>query len=248
MKTPADRLGAAAALAMMGWLSVVLWLDRAGDGGGPWLQRGLGALTWVVLAAALARVSPLIRAQTAVVVALATVVEFVFSPTLHVYEYRFDNVPAYVPPGHGLVYLSAFALGHAGFVQRRLRVWEAGVLLVGGAWAAHGLLLSERPDALGAFWFLCLVGFLAFGPSKQVYVGAFVVVSYLELLGTRLGTWVWGTVDFTGWVTIGNPPSGAAGGYGWFDLAGLLLAPYLLRLFSRRPAAVPPEPAAADGR
>jgi hypothetical protein len=229
----ADRLGASASLLMMGWLSAVLWLDRADGGGSIWLQRGLGLLTWGVLLLALRRVSPMVRAQTAVVVVFATVVEFVFSPTLHVYEYRFDNVPMYVPPGHGLVYLSAFALGHAAFVQRRLRSAEILVLVVGGCWAAYGLLLADRPDALGAFWFLCLAGFLAWGPSKQVYVGAFVVVSWLEVLGTGLGTWVWGTHDFTGWVTIGNPPSGAAGGYGWFDLAGLLLAPYLVAL-SRR--------------
>ena len=244
---PADRLGASASLLMMGWLSLVLWLDRADGGGSLWLQRGLGLLTWCVLLVALRRVSPTVRAQTAVVVVFATIVEFVFSPTLHVYEYRFDNVPMYVPPGHGLVYLSAFALGHAAFVQRRLRLAEGLVVVVGGVWAAYGLLGAARPDALGAFWYVCLVGFLVWGPSKQVYVGAFVVVSWLEVLGTGLGTWVWGTHDFTGWITIGNPPSGAAGGYGWFDLAGLLLAPYLVRLFSRSapaPAPGPPPPRA----
>lgn len=240
-------LGAAASLLMMGWLSGVLWLDRAGGDGGLWQQRGLGVLTWLVLLAALARVSPLVRAQTAVVVCFATVVEYVFSPTLHVYTYRFDNVPAYVPPGHGLVYLSAFALGHAAFVRRSLRRWEAAVLVVGGTWAAYGVLLAERPDALGAFSFACLVLFLTFGPSKPVYVGAFVAVSWLELVGTHLGTWAWGTLDFTGWVTIGNPPSGAAGGYGWFDLAALLLAPRLLRLLSRSPAPTPAPPAEVGG-
>ena len=248
MKTELDRLGARASLLMMGWLSVVLWLDRAGGDGSLWLQRGLGALTWVVLLVALWRVSPMVRAQTAVVVAFATLVEYTFSAGLEVYTYRFDNVPAYVPPGHGLVYLSAFALGHAAFVSRRLRVAELLVLAVGGAWAAHGLFLADRPDALGAFWFVCLAGFLARGPSKHVYVGAFVVVSWLELLGTGLGTWVWGTHDFTGWVSIGNPPSGAAGGYGWFDLAGLLLAPYVVSVAGRltRPRRAPgsarPEP------
>jgi hypothetical protein len=252
MQTPVDRPGvprAGAALLMMGWLSVVLWVDRADGGGGVWLQRGLGLATWVVLLAALVRLPPLVRAQTAVVVVFASAVEVVFSPLLQVYEYRFDNVPMYVPPGHGLVYLSALALGHAGFVRRRLGVWEAAVVVVGGAWAAHGLLLAERPDALGAFWYVCLVGFIAFGPSKQVYIGAFAVVSYLELLGTHLGNWAWDAVDLTGWVSIGNPPSGAAGGYGWFDLAGLLLAPYLVRVVSRRPAAAaPPLPEDADVR
>jgi hypothetical protein len=235
VKTSADRLGAGAALVMMGWLSAVLWLDRAAGGGGLWQQRALGVATWVVLAVALRRVSPLVRAQTLVVVAFATAVEYVFSPTLHVYTYRFDNVPAYVPPGHGLVYLSAFALGHAVLVARRIRWWEAGVLVVGGAWAAYGVLVADRPDLLGAFWYVCLALFLAFGPSKSVYVGAFVVVSWLELLGTHLGTWEWGRTDFTGAIPIGNPPSGAAGGYGWFDLAALLLAPRLLARFSRPP-------------
>ncbi len=95
------------------------------------------------------------------------------------------------------------------------------------------MLLAERPDVLGAFWFACLVVFLLVGPSQGVYVGAFVAVSWLELVGTHLGTWAWSTHDPTGGITIGNPPSGAAGGYGWFDLAGLLLAPVLLRLVSR---------------
>jgi hypothetical protein len=59
-------------------------------------------------------------------------------------------------------------------------------------------------------------------------VGAFVVVTYLEILGTWLGTWEWQRTDPTGIVSIGNPPSGAAGGYGWFDLAAVLAAPTLL--------------------
>lgn len=232
---------------MMGWLSLVLWLDRDSAGGGIWSQRGLGAATWLVLLLALRKVAPLVRAQTLVVVGFATAVEYLFSPTLEVYLYRFENVPGYVPPGHGLVYLSAFALGHTSFVERHLRGCRAAVVVVGGAWAAYGVLLADRADALGAFWFLCLVAFLRWGPSKAVYVGAFVVVSWLELLGTELRTWVWQTEDPVLGVPIGNPPSGAAGGYGWFDLAALLAAPWLVRRLTparegpgsaRRPGAV----------
>ena len=40
--------------------------------------------------------------------------------------------------------------------------------------------------------------------------------------------------DPTDLVTIGNPPSGAAGGYGWFDLAAVLAGPAVLRLPTRR--------------
>ena len=227
----------------MGWLSLVLFLDRLGGGLSLTEQRGLGVLTWVVLLLALRWFSPTVRCQAAVVVAFATVIEYVFSPTLEVYLYRFENVPAYVPPGHGLVYLSAWALGHSPWVRRNLASCTYAVLVVGGAWAAYGLVLAERPDVLGGFWFACLAGFLLWGPSREVYVGAFVVVSHLELVGTALGTWAWQPQDPILGISIGNPPSGAAGGYGWFDLAGLLVAPYLLALvvrISRRPTPVLP--------
>ena len=91
-------------------------------------------------------------------------------------------------------------------MHRRSGALVAATVVAGGAYAAWGLLLSARPDALGAFWYLCLLGFLLWGRSRALYVGAFLVVTYLELLGTWLGTWEWQTHDPTGLVTIGNPP------------------------------------------
>jgi hypothetical protein len=208
------------------WITGVLLLDAHST---PWQQRLLGLATWGFLALVLSRESPLVRAQTLVVVVFASLVEFTFSPLLEVYLYRFHNVPAYVPPGHGLVYLAALAIGRTLWVQAHARELAVVVAVVGGCWAAYGVTLAARPDALGAFWFLCLLGFLRWGPSRGLYIGAFLVVSYLELLGTSVGTWAWQDSDPTGIVSIGNPPSGAAGGYGWFDLTALLVAPLVLR-------------------
>jgi len=213
------------AAAVLTWVPLVLVLDR----GAPLAeQRLLGAGTWLLLLALLRRETPLVRAQVAVVVVFATAVEYTFSPLLEVYVYRLHNVPTFVPPGHGLVYLCALCLGRSPLFARYAHVLVRATVLVGGAYALWGVTLSARPDALGAFWFACLVGFLRYGPSRLVYVGAFCVVTYLEGMGTSLGTWTWRTHDPTGLVTIGNPPSGAAGGYGWFDLAALLVAPLLL--------------------
>lgn len=211
--------------AVLGWITIVLVVDARGTLA---VQRGLGVTTWLVLGLLLAREAPLVRVQTLIVVAFASCIEYTFSPLLGVYTYRFDNVPAYVPPGHGLVYLAALAIGRTAYVAARSRALATTVLVVGGCWAVYGVTLADRSDALGAFWFLCLAGFLRWGPSPGLYVGAFVVVSYLELMGTSLGTWVWQEHDPTGIVSIGNPPSGAAGGYGWFDLAALLLGPWIL--------------------
>jgi hypothetical protein len=212
------------------WVPLVLLLDRGGD---LWFQRALGAGTWLLLVAMLRRETPLVRAQVAVVVAFATAVEYTCSPLLGVYVYRLHNVPAFVPPGHGLVYLCALAIGRSAWVVARRQALMTATVVVAGAYAVWGLVWSPRLDVLGAFWFCCLLGFLRWGRSQMLYVGAFVVVTYLELLGTGLGTWAWQSHDPTGLVAIGNPPSGAAGGYGWFDLAAVLAGPVLLRLVRR---------------
>jgi hypothetical protein len=215
------------------WVPLVLLLDR---GATLSEQRALGIGTWVLLVVLLRRETLLVRAQVAVVVVFATAVEYTFSPLLEVYVYRLDNVPAFVPPGHGLVYLCALALGRSDWLLHRLRLWVTVTLVAGGAYAGWGLFVAERRDVLGAFWFVCLVGFLAVRPlhrSRGLYVGAFAIVTYLEILGTWWDTWNWQPYDPTGIVAIGNPPSGAAGGYGWFDLAAVLAAPALVRAWTR---------------
>lgn len=222
--------GRAIAMALV-WIPGVLWFDRTVGVPG---QLALGALTWCLLVWWLAHETPTVRMQTVVVVVLATLVELVFSGWLGVYVYRLEHVPAYVPPGHGLVYLAALAIGRTAVLRRHPRAAVRTTVVVAGLWAAWGVAVSDRTDVLGLFWYGCLVGFLLWGRSTLLYVGAFVVVSYLELLGTRWGVWQWQARDtVVGWVPMGNPPSIAAGGYGWFDLYALLLAPGLLSAWYR---------------
>ena len=213
------------------WIPSTLWLDRSVGLAG---QLALGALTVALLAWWLSHETPLVRAQTLVVVGIAAGVELVFSGWLGVYVYRLEHVPAYVFPGHGLVYLAALTLGRLALVRRHAVLAVRATVVVAGCWALWGLLLSPRRDVLGFFWYLCLLGFLRWGRSTLLYVGAFVVVSYLEILGTTWGVWAWQPVDtIVGWVPMGNPPSIAAGGYGWFDLYAVLLAPTLVRAWQR---------------
>jgi hypothetical protein len=238
----ASRQDLSVAAAVLAWIGSVLLLDAVPlrTLGGSTLavrtetvetarQVALGIATWAVLALLLRRETALVRIQTLVVVALATCVEYTFSPLLEAYVYRIGTVPFFVPPGHGLVYLAALALGRSALFQANRRALVAGTVAVGAGWALHGLT-ADRADVLGAFWFGCLLGFLVWGRSRMLYVGAFVVVSYLEILGTALGTWAWAAHDpVLGVVSQGNPPSGAAGGYGWFDLYAIVVAPWALR-------------------
>lgn len=214
------------------WIPVVLLLDRDAT---MTQQRLLGVGTWLLLIALLWREDNRTRAQVGVVVVFATAVEYCFAGWLGVYVYRLHDVPWFVPPGHGLVYLGALAIGRTSYVAQRGRWLIPTTLAVAGSYAAWGLFLSGRQDVLGAFWFGCLAFFLLKGRQPLVFVGAFVVVTYLELLGTGLGTWTWQVRDpVLGVVSMGNPPSGAAGGYGFFDAAGLLLAPRIVALLARR--------------
>ncbi|MDQ4093830.1 MAG: hypothetical protein M3143_10635 [Actinomycetota bacterium] len=218
------------AVAVFGWITALLVTDSLSGLCG---QLAWGAATWGVLLWLLRTETPLVRIQVAVVVVFATAVEYTFSPWLEVYIYRLENVPAFVSPAHGLVYLCALALGRSSVVHR-WRVPLVGLTLAAGAsYALWGLFGTDRIDMLGAFWFGCLVAFLRWGQSRLLYVGAFAIVTYVELLGTWLGVWEWQPLDPTGLITIGNPPSGVAGGYGWFDLVALTTAPALLRGWER---------------
>ena len=222
------------------WVLLVLGLDT---GASLTQQRLLGASTWLLLLVALRGESRATRLQVCIVVLSATTVEYVFAGWLGVYVYRLHNVPAFVPPGHGLVYLAALALGRSALAHRYARLVVVTTIGLCGSWVLWGLVLSGRLDVLGALWFGCLLVFLRRGRTPLVYCGAFVVTSYLELYGTGLGTWAWQQHDPTGLIAIGNPPSGIAGGYCFFDAAALWLTPRLLARYGGSRAGTGASPA-----
>lgn len=214
------------------WIAFGAGLDSQA---GVWRQRLVGVMTWALLIALLRRQPRSVRAQVAVVIVIATCVEYTASPLLGLYTYRLHNVPSYVPPGHGLVYLAALNIGRSALAAR-LRMPLLTFALVGcGAWALWGALLAPRQDLLGAVMYLFLVRFILVGRQPLVYAGAFLVCSYLELVGTGVGAWRWALHDPTGTLTIGNPPSGIPGGYCFLDAFGLALAPRVVRLIDRPP-------------
>src|SRR6195952_3976311 len=149
-------------VAVLVWIPSVLVADRLASLAS---QRLLGLATWALLALLLWFEDPMTRLQVGVVVAYATLVEYTFAGGLGVYVYRleesgvahawYDQVPAFVPPGHGLVYLAAVLLG------RRAPRIAVPVAVVGvSGYALWGLTLSPRLDVLGALWAACLVWFL----------------------------------------------------------------------------------------
>lgn len=196
-------------------------------------QLVLGACTWAFLAIAFIYLTPMERAQTSVVVVVATCAEIIGSVIWGVYVYRLGNLPLFVPPGHGLVYLTGLRLSQAPWFRARPRVLVGAAIAAVGGWALLGLTVLGRTDAAGAIGATVLVIFLIRGRAPAVYAGVFFAVAFLEIYGTWIGTWEW-AAEIPGLGTPdGNPPSGAASGYVFFDIAALALAPSLLAGWSR---------------
>jgi hypothetical protein len=197
-------------------------------------QFALGAVTWVVLVA-VARTLPVERrAQVAVVVFAATVAEVTGSIVWGVYTYRLHNLPTFVPPAHGLVFVAGLSLSEA--LRRHARLLVAIAAIGAATWGLLGLTALPRTDAAGALGVPLLLAFLWRSRARAAYSGVFLVVAGLELYGTAIGTWRWAPALPGLGIPDGNPPSGVASGYVWFDVMAMVLAPKLLQVLAGRPA------------
>jgi hypothetical protein len=194
-------------------------------------QLALGALTWLVLLAAARPLSAERRAQVAVVICAATVAELTGSILWGVYSYRLHNLPTFVPPAHGLVFMAGLSLSEA--LRRYSRILVVAVAAVATLWGVLGLTVLPRLDVAGALCLPLLLVFLWRSRARAAYAGVFVVVAALELYGTAIGTWRWAQELPGLGIPDGNPPSGVAAGYVWFDVMALLFAPSLLAAVQR---------------
>jgi hypothetical protein len=206
-------------------IAAFLGLDA---GASAYEQLAIGVATWALLLAASAPLSPEERSRVALVVLVATGAEVMGSIVLGAYTYRLENLPAFVPPGHGLVYLAGLRISQSAPVLRHARAFVAAAAVVVVVWVAVGLAMLERTDLLGALAGAGLVYMLIRGRAPTLYAGVFVIVAFLELYGTSIGAWHWAeTIPGTP-IGAGNPPSGIASIYVLFDIAAITLAPRLL--------------------
>jgi hypothetical protein len=201
-------------------------------------QLALGVVTWVVLIGALTQATLDRRAQALAVVAFATIGEATGSLLWGVYRYRLHNLPLFVPPAHGIVYLTGIALAVA--MQRHTRTLVVAAAIAATTWGLLGLTVLPRLDVAGAIGVPVLLLFLWCSRYRAIYAGVFLVVAALELYGTAIGTWRWASQLPGLGVPDGNPPSGVAAGYVWFDVMALLTAPLALSLMRRRRASRTP--------
>lgn len=193
-----------------------------------WQQHVLGALTAALLLVA-TRSSPMAERRLIwATVVFWTAVEALGSLIWGIYIYRFDNLPLYVPFGHGLIYLFGLRALRTPLADRHsARCAQAAVCIAVG-WAVAGLtvlpLVTGRVDVAGALLMPIFVYGITRSRVAMFYVAVFAATSALEIVGTSLGNWHWIETQPLTHLPQGNPPSVIAGAYCIWDSIASRLA------------------------
>jgi hypothetical protein len=180
-------------------------------------QAALGLTAWVFLAVALRLQPTAIRVQVAVLVVLATLLEIIGSIVWGAYRYRLENLPLYVPAGHGLFYLAALRVASLPLLERHARRIVIAVTAGATLWMLYGLARPPLPDLLGFVTWAIFIRFIVRGRYPLLYAVSFAMTTALELYGTGLGIWRWAPVLPGLMLPAGNPPTGIGAGYAAMD-------------------------------
>jgi hypothetical protein len=196
------------------------------------IQNMWGFWAWVCLFILLRGETRQVKTQVFIAIVFATLGEYFASIYMGGYIYQSNTIPMYIPAGHGMVYLSAVALGRSGLFQRHARIIAIGVLIIGGLWSIWGLSdFAPQRDVTGAILFSIFLLCVLKGRNPMVYLGAFFITTHLELVGTLNANWTWVIIDPASQLPQGNPPSGVAAYYCLVDAVAIGLSPVILRAY-----------------
>jgi hypothetical protein len=212
--TLTTRGSLALVISFIAFVGIALPLDRSSTAP---QQMALSLLAWAFLGIALVLQPPAIRVQVVVLVIVATILECVGSLIWGAYTYRLDNLPLYVPAGHGLFYLSALRAASLPLLRRHGRAIVIGVTAAATAWMLYGLFARPLPDLLGFVTWAIFIRFIVRGRYPLLYAVSFVMTTALELYGTGFGIWTWSPVLPVLMLPAGNPPTGIGAGYAAMD-------------------------------
>ena len=166
---------------------------------------------WLVLFYVLAGVEARERRALLACLVIATAGELFLSLVWGLYTYRLENVPFFVPAGHVMLLLLAFALA------QNMSARTANTIL--GAAAAYALAATVTGfDTFALPLFSCLAAVsLAMPRHRPLYASTFLLALALELYGTWLGNWTWANVVPVVSLVTTNPPGIASAFYAVLD-------------------------------
>jgi hypothetical protein len=150
--------------------------------------------------------------------------ECLFSLVFNMYEYRLHNIPVYVPPGHAILYITTYYFGKEKMVKVHKKAIEKGLVLFILTYTTFFLVFKN--DVFG-FVLTLLIIFLLRNKARErlFYYTMYLVVAFLEIVGTRYQCWMWPDTAFGIFPLLksANPPSGISFFYFGLDLGSLWL-------------------------
>jgi hypothetical protein len=175
------------------------------------------------------------RIQVFTMVCVSTLFECFCSLVWGAYVYRLDNLPLYVPPGHGLFYLTALRVAELPLLNRHSRLIIFSVFVGATAHLVHNLFAAPQPDLLGFVNWVIFLPFIVRGQFALLYAVSFTMTMSLEFYGTSLGIWTWAAVLPLVGLSAANPPACIGVGYCVMDGISRYLAPRAQELLRRTP-------------
>lgn len=184
------------------------------------LQLGFNLFMGLAFCVMFYRASKKIKEFMVYAVILGFLGEHLFSKILHMYTYRLENVPFYVPLGHAVLYARVLRFSKSAKVRKHHKAVEqlfTYVIVILATW-----YLVFYKDVFGfvmtAFVFLLLWK----RPKERLYFYTmYILVAILEIGGTAFGAWYWPEIAFNKFVFLpsNNPPSGISLFYFLLDIS-----------------------------
>ena len=190
------------------WLIVGLFIDQKMAW---WGQSLTNLITWILLLTYLRTITVAMQVSLVLCLGYATAGEVFLSLVWGLYEYRWHNVPLFIPPGHALL----FTLGLLSAPQMPVWiVWYVPIVFTPYLIFA----VATGMDTLGGILFVIFIICLWLGQARKLYATMFMLSLLLEIYGTWLGNWTWSLeVPWLG-LTSTNPPVSAGTFYCLLDL------------------------------
>tara|TARA_B110001454_G_scaffold186796_1_gene183812 strand:+ start:357 stop:1109 length:753 start_codon:yes stop_codon:yes gene_type:complete len=166
------------------------------------------------------RAAPRIKELMIYALILGFLGEHLFSRVLHMYTYRLENVPIYVPFGHAVLYARILRFSKASVVKKNHLAIEQLFEIVIVLFAA--LYLIFFADVFGFVMTVCMFLQLWKRPKDRLFFySMYILVAILEIGGTAFGCWKWPSTAFGifPFLPSNNPPSGISLFYFLLDIS-----------------------------
>lgn len=166
------------------------------------------------------RSTPRVKKSMIYAVVIGLLGEHFFSRFLHMYTYRLENVPWYVPLGHAALYGRILMFSKASVIKKNhLAIEQIFIIVISLLSLVYLFFLN---DVFGFVMTIVVFLLLLKRPKERLFFYAmYLLVAALEIGGTAFGCWQWPSTAFGvfSFLPSNNPPSGISLFYFLLDIS-----------------------------